>query len=156
MEKFSFHYRIALNFREISKINFKIGCWDILMEIKTFKKLFYLTRHKFLIRRIEFLEILNLWFKSYESCSIFGTFPILINLSKISINAYHMVQNFIFNSVESRFLKIAHANFSNRDFSTVCGRNKIQIQHKIPRRLICSDIMLILILSMFRLKITIA
>ena len=68
----------------------------------------------------------SLWFKSYKSCSILGTFSILIVPSrKPLINTHHKTQNLISDSVKWKFLKFANVNFSNRIFFKIRGRNEI-------------------------------
>ena len=71
---FFFYIRVIFNFREIPKTNFKTSWWNIYLKNRNFKKFFlHSIRNKILVGGIEFAKIVNLWFKSYEPCSIFRT-----------------------------------------------------------------------------------
>ena len=102
------------------------------LEIKIFqnlscfiKKIFYWIRNKILIKEIKLTKIFRLWFKSYESCSIFRiqnfVFQNSLKNCETTIYAHHTTPNFISDSVACKFRKYAHANFENRIFFKLFG-----------------------------------
>ena len=78
---------------------------------------FHCNQRKIVIACTPPKKVFDPWIKSYEAYSIFGTSVVLEYVTFKFVTYIHISnQNFMADSVKSKFFESAHANFFKRDF----------------------------------------
>ena len=106
------------NFEKIVKKiqNFRVGKVPEILRI--FEKFFFhCNQRKIVIACSPPKKVFDPWIKSYEAYSIFRTSVVLEYVTFKFVTYIHISnQNFMADSVKSKFFESAHANFFKRDF----------------------------------------
>ena len=106
------------NFGKIVKKNWKFESGLFTWKIQNFGKLFFhCNQRKIVNPGSPPKKVFDPWIKSYEAYSIFRTSVVLEYVTFKLVTYIHISnQNFMADSVKSKFFESAHANFFKRDF----------------------------------------
>ena len=107
------------NFEKIVKKNPKLQSGQSTRNFENFRQIFFFhcNQRKIVIACSPPKKVFDPWIKSYEAYSIFRTSVVLEYVTFKFVTYIHISnQNFMADSVKSKFFESAHANFFKRDF----------------------------------------